>query len=225
MTTIVFQPEGIRIPGEVTDLARFREWAGSTRFPELGRIDWVSGEIEIDMSPEDLNSHGTPKSALTAGLHPIVEWTDLGIVLTDSFRWTSAEADLSCEPDVLVVLFASLESGRVRLVERKRKKGRFVEVEGAVDLVIECVSDSSVEKDLERFPRLYYKAGATEYWVVDARSEDLRLTLYERGPRAFRPVAPDRKGFRRSGVLGRSVRLQALPPRHRVVRHVLETRD
>ena len=33
MTTIVFQPEGIRIPGEVTDLARFREWAASTAFP------------------------------------------------------------------------------------------------------------------------------------------------------------------------------------------------
>ncbi len=56
-----------------------------------------------------------------------------GLVLIDSSRYTCSSADLSAEPDVLVVLKESLETGRVRLIRK---------VQGAADLVVECVSDS-----------------------------------------------------------------------------------
>ncbi|MBI4616439.1 MAG: Uma2 family endonuclease [Planctomycetes bacterium] len=136
MTTIVFQPEDLRVPGDLSDLGRFRQWTHSTAFPESGRVDWLDGEVEIDRSPEDLNTHATPKTAVARDLGLLVELSDRGVVLTDSFRWSSPRANLSAEPDVLVVLFSTLESGTACLVEKKRRKGRFIEVEGAVDIAL-----------------------------------------------------------------------------------------
>lgn len=47
-TVIVLQPTGTRIPAELPDLAAFRAWTRSADFPENGRIDWISGEVEIE---------------------------------------------------------------------------------------------------------------------------------------------------------------------------------
>jgi hypothetical protein len=63
--TIALQADGIEIPPGIVDLERFRAWARSGSFPERGRIDWVAGRLEVDMSPGDLNTHGSPKSAIT----------------------------------------------------------------------------------------------------------------------------------------------------------------
>ena len=59
--------DGIEIPPGILDLERFRAWARSDDFPERGRIDWVAGRLEVDMSPGDLNTHGSPKSAIYPG--------------------------------------------------------------------------------------------------------------------------------------------------------------
>ncbi|HEY2739241.1 MAG TPA: hypothetical protein VGK45_12620 [Thermoanaerobaculia bacterium] len=53
-------------------LATFRTWAHSDRFPEMGRIDYLAGEIHVDRTPEDLQTHGTPKTALSAELFVLV---------------------------------------------------------------------------------------------------------------------------------------------------------
>jgi hypothetical protein len=52
---------------------------------------------------------------------------------------------------------------------RRWKPGGFIEVEGAADLVVEILSDSSVGKDTRRLPEAYAKAGVGELWLVDAR--------------------------------------------------------
>ena len=145
------------------------------------RIDYLAGEVEIDMSPEDVTTHGTPKAAVVACLHGlVVERLDLGLVLTDSSRLTSPAADLSAEPDVLVVLYESLQSGRVRLVPRAdAAASRYTEIEGAADLVVECVSDSSVTKDSRVLLDLYHRAGVREYWLVDARSVEAVLAIHQ----------------------------------------------
>ena len=60
-------------------------------------------------------------------------------------------------------LQAAIDEGRVRLIPKATgETGRFVEVEGSPDLVIEIVSDSSVNKDTWRLPKAYFDAGLSE---------------------------------------------------------------
>lgn len=209
----------------ILSLASFRQWACSNEFPRTGRIDWMAGEVDVDLSPEDITTHGTLKGAISRELGILIETTDRGIVLIDSARLADDRADLSAEPDVLVVLQESVEAGHVRLIPKAGgPEGRFIEIEGAADLVVECVSDSSVEKDRDLLPALYFRAGVREYWLADARGPAVSLLLFGRGPDAFAPVGPDTDGFRRSAVLGCRVRLVRIPLRAGLVRYQLETR-
>jgi len=145
---IALEPDGIEIPREVADLGSFRAWTRSDDFPERGRIDWIGGRLEVDMSPEDLFTHGTPRSAIAARLVDLIQEPEKGFVFIDRARFVCPEADLSVEPDVLVLLVETLESGKARLLPKaSRRAGRFVEIEGSADLVVECVSDCSAAKE------------------------------------------------------------------------------
>lgn len=225
ITSILIQPQGIRIPGAIPTLAAFREWARSDDFPEHGRIDWVGGDVEVDISPEDVNTHGTVKGAIARDLSVLVELSDRGVVLIDSTRLSSDPADLSAEPDVLVLLSDSLDTGRARLIPKSGgAAGRYVEIEGAADLVVECVSDSSTTKDLERLPLRYHRAGCRELWLVDARAAVIGFRLLRHAPANWEEAPVNVDGFRWSGVLGASVRLVRIPIRGGLVRYRLESR-
>jgi Uma2 family endonuclease len=98
----------------------------------------------------------------------------------------SVTAHLSVEPDVLAVLWESLETGRVREVPAaSRKEGRFIELEGAPDLVVEVVNDSSERKDRRRLPPLYALAGVPELWQVDVRGPEVDLGIHHLGPAGY----------------------------------------
>jgi Uma2 family endonuclease len=115
---------------------------------------------------------------------------------------SSPDANLSAEPDVVVVTHEAIGEGRVRLApSRTGKRRRYVEIEGAPDLIVEVLSDASVRKDTERLFRQYFIAGVREYWIVDARGSELELTIHRRGARGFVRVPSDREGFRRSAVM------------------------
>jgi len=221
---IVLEPEGLRIPADVADLERFRSWARSDDFPERGRIDYLAGEVNIDTSPEDVTTHGTPKAALVAGLHRVVvEEREIGMVLTDRCRLSSPSAGLSSEPDVLVVYDEAIASGRVRLIPRAdATRGRFVEIEGPADLVVECVSDSSVNKDARVLPALYHKAGVREYWLVDARGERVAFTIHRYTPSAYQAQSAGADGFVTSALLGLRLRLRRQERAHGVVVYRLD---
>src|SRR5216683_3013147 len=105
--------ETLRIPQGVGTLEGFRRWTWSDCFPEHGRIDFLAGELEIDLSPENLFKHGTVKTAIAARLHEAVTSTGRGAVFVDCTRIVSFHADLSVEPDVVAILWESLEAGRV----------------------------------------------------------------------------------------------------------------
>jgi Uma2 family endonuclease len=110
--------EDLRIPGGLHVLERFRRWTASAAFPERGRIDYLEGDIEVDMSPEDLYTHGTLKTAVSAELHSLIVRPGHGVLFIDRCRVVSREADLSVEPDLTVVLWSSIESGRRRWTRR-----------------------------------------------------------------------------------------------------------
>lgn len=207
MATVVFEGR-VEIPLGIKDLSDFRKWALSDEFPQRGRIDYVAGRIEVDMSPEDFFTHGTLKTEVSGEIRIRVNQTDLGHLLIAETRISSVPADLSAEPDVVVITHEALDEGRVRLVPKASgEPDRYVEVEGAPDLIVEIVSDNSVKKDTQRLPEAYYRAGVREFWLIDARGQQLFFQIHHRGSRSFDAVPAQSDGFQRSDVLGLSYRL------------------
>ena len=200
--------ESLRIPADALTFEGFRGWALSPEFPETGRIDYLAGDVEVDRSPEDLHTHGIVKVAITAGLHALVTGRDLGEVFADSTRITSPLAMLSAEPDVVVVLWESLQAGRVHYLPAAGKESdRFTEIEGAPDVVVEVVSDSSVRKDTRRLPPLYAQAGVPELWIVDMRGREMRFDLNFLQNGEYVSRTPDAEGWMRSERLEALIRL------------------
>jgi Uma2 family endonuclease len=205
--------EELRIPPGVHDFEKFRRWSRSNRFPERGRIDYLQGDIETEMSPEDLLTHGTAKTAIAVALHPLVVGAGRGFLFIDRARVVSPAAGLSVEPDVVVVLHDSLAAGRVLMVpSSKPRPDRYIEIEGAPDLVVEVVSDSSVGKDRRRLPDLYAQAGIPEFWLADARGAAPALEIWTLGQAGYLRVPPDSPsdlgGWTPSPVLGHRFRLR-----------------
>lgn len=222
MSSIVLRRERARIPW-FPGLEVFRDWVWSGVFPEKGRIDYIGGELEIDMSPEEANTHDAVKTALGRELARLVEDSDRGAVYVDAMRLVAPSAELSVEPDVLCILFDSLEAGRVQLVKRPGSD-RCLEIEGAADLVVEVVSEPSAKKDLVRLRERDHRAGVREYWIADARCDPPLLAVLENAEKGFVEVVPDGDGWIASPVLGGAIRLVRLPPRLGVVRYRLEAR-
>jgi Uma2 family endonuclease len=207
-TAAVILDEDLYIPAGISSLDRFREWSQSDQFPKRGRIDYLEGTLEIDLSPEDLYTHGVVKTAITSQLYLRIVETDRGNVFVDRTRIVSTTAELSVEPDVLVVLWSSLKEGRVREIPVARAaEDRFIEFEGAPDLVVEIVSDRSVRKDLEHLPRLYAAAGIPEMWTVDARGDHLLFQILVLGASGYARQPADPGGWIPSPLLGVSCRL------------------
>lgn len=198
----------IRIPRQAQDLAGFRAWAVSNRFPERGRIDFLAGAIEVEMSPEDLQRHGLVKAEIAAALHILVARQGLGEVYVDRARISNPAADLSVEPDVVVVLWETLDSGRLKdIPAASGKPGFYIEMEGAPDIIVEIVSEGSVSKDLKRLPPLYAAAGVPELWLVDARGAKIHFTLLRLTENGYERLKPDAEGWTPSPRLGLRFRL------------------
>ena len=207
VTTVLFE-ERVEIPLDIRSLADFRRWALSDDCPEQGRVDYLAGRIEVDMSPEDLHTHGKLKVEILRVLAGRVRQLSLGELYTDRARVSCPDADLSTEPDVLFVSDASLDGGRVRLVPRASGgPDRYAEFEGPPDLIVEIVSDASVGKDTQRLPAAYHRAGVAEFWLVDARGQDLLFRLHRRGQTAYEAAPIDAEGYQYSAVLRAAYRL------------------
>ncbi|HEY2882546.1 MAG TPA: Uma2 family endonuclease, partial [Pirellulales bacterium] len=133
MATAINFENDLRIP-PIESLADFRRWALSDEFPERGRIDYIQGEIEVDMSPENIFFHGTLKSRMVRVLDELVEDQTLGYVLVDSTRISCAHAGVSTEPDIVILSDDAIDAGRVTLVPKASGRvNNFVEIEGAPD--------------------------------------------------------------------------------------------
>lgn len=193
----------------ILDLEEFREWALSDEFPESGRIDYVDGCIEVDMSPDNLFLHTSAKSEVARVIGNRIRETQFGHLFIDNTRISSPAANVSSEPDIVVIGFETISTERVKLTPTKRKRpDSFIEIEGPPDLVVEVVSDSSVEKDSQRLFQAYAAAGIPEYWLVDARGPRLQFTIYRCTSKGYVKTKRDRDGFQRSRILNARYRLE-----------------
>ncbi len=94
----------------------------------------------------------------------------------------------------------------MRLVPVEGQEGRYDEIAGAPDWVMEVVSDYSVDKDRTLLRKAYHTAGIREYWLIDARGRqvDFRILLWHK--KGYIP-APGNGAWQHSHVFERIFRL------------------
>jgi Uma2 family endonuclease len=187
-------------------LAGFRDWATSPDFPEHVRAAFIDGKVYIDMSNEDPELHVLVKGEVSRTLGTLVRDERLGKLYADGVLVSNEAAEVSNNPDASFLSAETIRTGRARLGPRKGKEGSYREIEGAPDWVLEVISDSSAQKDTEQLRTAYHAAGVPEYWLIDARGEDIAFTilLWRKTGHAAAPV---KDGWQRSKVFGRSFRL------------------
>jgi Uma2 family endonuclease len=203
----VILDESIRIPGKAASLETFRRWARSPDFPARGRYSYLRNEVWVDMSAEELYTHNQVKGKVASVLTLLLEDVRIGRFFHDRVLVTHVAAALSTEPDGTFVSFEALRTKRVR---RVRGAEGFVELVGPVDMTLEVVSASSVQKDTVILRDLYWKAGVQEYWLIDARREPLRFEILRRTKRGY-VAGRNRDGWVVSPVFSKDFKLTVEP--------------
>ena len=204
MTTIQLDSTSIHVPVWVNDLESFRRWTHSDASPEKSPIFFLAGEVWVDMTKEQIFSHVRLKQEFYRVLGTLAKTERKGDFFPDGLLLTNSEADLSGNPDGTFISSDSFRKGRVRLVAGI--ESGYVELEGSPEMVLEVVSDSSVEKDTELLRELYFKAGIREYWIADGRGELADLTILRRSGRGY--IATRKSaGWMKSTVFSKSFRL------------------
>src|SRR5262249_32603298 len=183
----------------------FRAWATSDDFPQRGRISYINQQIVIDMSPEEIETHSKVKEVVYRTLGPLVAEEDLGEFFPDGTLVTHEAAGVSNEPDGAFVSWETSQAGHVVFVPRQDEHGQFMELEGSPDWVLEAVSLSSVRKDTRDLLTAYHQAGVREYWLIDARDQELVFQVLVWRKRGYQAVRA-RGGWLKSEVVGRSLR-------------------
>lgn len=207
MTFTTRDEESVDVPSGIDNLAAYRRWAFSRHFPERGRISFLDGRVEIDMNPEEVNSHSTLKEALTTAFSNFVEDHDLGRVFPDGMLFTNEKANVANEPDLMFCSWKTLLSKRAEIKESRPGNRRLMELRGSPDVVVEIVSRSSVRKDKQVLRQKYFEAGVQEYWLIDAQGDEIQFELLVRGTGRFRAARPGKDGSRLSRVFERRVLL------------------
>jgi Uma2 family endonuclease len=210
MVTFLNESLKVSIPDWVVDLESFRRWADADDFPEDGRVWFLKGEVYVDMSKEQVFTHGLVKTEIAGVLSPLAKAERRGFFLTDGVLLSNADADLSTNPDGTFVSYESLHSKRVAIVEGIEEG--HVELEGSADMVLEVISRSSVQKDRVLLRRAYWEAKVREYWIVDARQQPLSFDILRHTSKGY-VAARKRGGWVKSAVFGKSFQLtQGLDP-------------
>ncbi|MCI0463439.1 MAG: Uma2 family endonuclease [Gemmataceae bacterium] len=197
----------LRIPTSACSLAGFREWVKSDEFPDEVRATFVAGEIYLDMSKEELETHNKVKGEVGRVILNLNRDLDLGEYYGDGVLVSNEEAEVSNNPDGTFFTWKALDAGRVRLVPRTTAEGQYLEIEGSPDWVMEIISDSSIKKDSQKLREAYHRAGIAEYWLIDARGEEIEFQILHWRKKGY-IAAPNKEGWQRSRVFGRGFRLE-----------------
>jgi Uma2 family endonuclease len=186
-----FDGDALSVPVEALDHAGFRRWVSSDAYPEKLRAAFAENEVFVDMNPESIEAHNKVKSALARDLGALVQTEALGEFYSDGALLTNVHAGLSTEPDGMFASWSTLETGRLSPASESSDG---IELIGSPDLVIEVVSKSSVRKDTKILRAAYARAGIPEYWMVDARGDELEFQILRLEPGGYvaagAPTAP-----------------------------------
>ena len=210
--------ETLQIPMKAHNLAGFRDWVLADDFPEKLKVMYLNGEVFIDMSKEEIRTHASLKTTIGTTLENLNQKIDFGNLYIDGVRIVNEVAEVSNNPDAVAVFWESLESGKVRYVERLNREN---EIEGSPDWVMEIVSASSTKKDCQLLRKAYHKARIREYWLIDARGKDIDFRVLHWRKSGY-AAAPDKDGWLFSQVFERFFRLTRQRDRRGAWRYRLE---
>ena len=205
MSAVVVSDQ-VRIPSWVKDLSAFRRWARSEAHPERGWVSFLDGELWVDTHMEQLFTHNRVKTCYTVTVGGLVEAEDRGYYFSDRCLLSHRAANLSTEPDGTFCSWASIDEGRVQLVEGEEEG--FVELEGTAGMALEVVSAYSVRKDKSILRNLYWRAKVPEYWLVDVRKPPVQFDILRWTYRGYSSTRA-KHGWLRSRVLDHSFLLEA----------------
>lgn len=190
----------LEIPFEVHTLEGFRTWA-ATR--EGGPpVSFCLGDVFVDVN-QSYRTHEPVVQEINAVLGGLARDAGVGRYFTPPSWFTCVAAQLSTEPDGFFARYETLQRGDLRL-----HPDRDNEMLGRPDFVLEVVSPCSRRKDLVKLLSGYARAGVAEYWVIDARRDELDFHLFDLTGGASREVPPDAEGWRTSPLWGRAFRLR-----------------
>ncbi|MGD1100963.1 MAG: Uma2 family endonuclease [Terriglobia bacterium] len=141
--------------------------------PEDGkRREIIEGELFVTPSPQ--TPHQRAVMRLSVRLWQFVDSHELGEVFSAPFDVVFSEFDV-VEPDLLYI-----SNARAGVLTHKN-------VQGAPDLVVEVLSESTSRVDRSIKLKLYGKFGVQEYWIIDP--EGPSAEIYRRGEEGLDLVA------------------------------------
>ena len=208
----------LEIPRAAHTLAGFRRWALSDEVPDKLPLTFIRGKVYVDMAKEEIRTHALVKTAVGGSVFNGNEEVDFGHLFINGVLVTNETAEVSNNPDLVGISWESLDSGRVRYVQRKNRE---VEIVGSPDLALEIVSDSSVTKDLVWLREAYHRAEIAEYWIIDARGDEIVFHILH-WRKAGYVAAPTKDGWAKSRVMNQSLRLTPKPDRRGSWKYTLE---
>lgn len=130
-------------------------------FPEDGRRhELMEGERFVTPSPN--TKHQRVSVSLSAVLFSHLKRTGEGRVFTAPFDVILSDLDV-VQPDILFV-----SASRASIITEKN-------VQGAPDLVVEIVSETTRKIDETTKRKLYERYGVSEYWIVDPELETVKV--------------------------------------------------
>ena len=136
------------------------------------RREIIEGELFVTPSPQ--TPHQRAAICLSAHLWQFVRSYKLGEVFAAPFDVVFSNLDV-VEPDLLFI-----SNARAHVLTNKN-------VQGAPDLVVEVLSESTARVDRSIKLKLYGKFGVQEYWIIDP--EGPSAEIYRRGVEGLELVA------------------------------------
>ncbi len=130
--------------------------------PEDERYELIEGDLL--MTPSPVPRHQRISGRLEFELRKFVTENDLGEVF-DAPCDVYLDNENVVQPDIL---FISKE--RLNIIGEKN-------IEGAPDLVIEIISESTAYRDFVQKKKLYARFGAKEYWIVIPEEESIEIYI------------------------------------------------
>jgi Uma2 family endonuclease len=196
-------PKVIVIPREAHTYAGFLKWVSADSFPEKLRVTYYAGDVSVDMSEENIDTHAEVKNAVYPTLYTLLAQQNFGKLYTDGVLLCNEAADVFNNPDAIAARWETLESGRLSFITRNDSRRA---LEGTPDWVLEILSDSSVSKDKKLLREAYHRARIPEYWLIDARGDAINFQILSWRQSGYVAV-PSKDGWLYSKVFGHSFRL------------------
>jgi Uma2 family endonuclease len=136
------------------------------------RYEIIDGELFATPSPR--RSHQKVVTRLSRYLDEFAQKTGCGEVYVAPFDVVFSLFDV-VEPDIVYV-----SKERVSVITEKN-------VQGAPDLVVEVLSETTADRDRSIKQKLYARYGVAEYWLIDP--DTCTAEIYRRGTQGFDRVA------------------------------------